>query len=404
MPVYKQFKYYKIRDCPTCRFFKFGECHQPCPNDFNCNFITNKVFQKKYYFKTSILGRVFIRRGFKTKEAAREAETKFREQLVNDNYIRSIRAIPSYKTLMIKYADYLKENFKSTYTTDIKRKILNYYSLLLPDVPITKLVKTDAEKLRMKINKEKITYKTKNKRLNFILRFFIWIEKNYHYRYDEIFLLEHFRDYEIRRQKKKAKIVEFDDFIKIYQSCNDDYYKLALLTMFIFGYRLGEQLALKVDSIDFEDNTIEIYQSVNFKGGKGKFTLTTPKTPSGERIQNMPIIYSRLIKKHIERYKLKANDFIFFRDLENKNIPIHENTFRRKCEAYCRTFNPDFHPHMLRTSIVTHLREKGVPLEEVSKYIGHKDVQVTEFYYSKKSINKQKLINEAIDEIMQKIV
>lgn len=405
MPVYKQFKYYKIRDCPTCRFFKFNSCHHLCPNEFNCSFITNKVFQNKYFFKTSILGRTFIRRGFKTKQAAREAESKFREQLIDDNYLRSIRVISNYKEMILKYGDYLKDNFKSTYTTDIKRKIQNFYSLLLPDVPITKLVKSDADKLRAKIDKEKITYKSKNKHLNFMFRFFLWIEKFYHYKYNEIFLLEHFRDYEIRRQKKKTKVVEFDDFIKIYKSCDDDYYKLGLLTMFIFGYRLGEQLALTVDSISFEDNTIEIYQSVNFKGGKGKgkFTLTTPKTPSGERIQNMPGIYSTLIKKHIEENKLKDSDFIFFRDSEHKKIPIHENTFRRKCEAYCRSFNPDFHPHMLRTSIVTHLREKGVPLTEVSKYIGHADPKITEEYYSKKSLTKQNMINEVIDEILKKI-
>lgn len=406
MPIYKQYKYTKEIDCINCKYFKYNKCTCGIPNEFNCNYKTIKTFTKKYFFKTSILGRSFTRRGFKTKECARDAETKFREQLIDDNYLRTLRTNKTYSELFIEYGNYLKENLKATYSTDTIRKIKNYYSKLMPDIPITKLLKEDALKLRNKLNKEKITCKTKNKRLNFIIRFFDWVEKFYHYRFNDIFLLEHFRDYEIKRQKKKQLIVEFDDFKKIYQECNDEYYKLALLTMFIYGYRIGEQLALTVDSINFEDNTIEIYQSVNFKGGKGKknFTLTTPKTASSERIQLMPTIYSTLIKEHIKRFKLKKKDFIFFRSEKEKNIPMHENTFRRNLETYCKAYNKEFHPHMLRASIVTHLKEKGVSLDEISKYLGHQETAITEQYYLKTSINKEKQINEVIEDFMKEIV
>ena len=59
---------------------------------------------------------------------------------------------------------------------------------------------------------------------------------------------------------------------------------------------------------------------------------------------------------------------------------------------------------MLRTSICTHLREQGVPLDEISKYLGHEDIQVTEEYYSKVTKEKKDKINEVIDEILQKII
>lgn len=131
MPVYKQFKYYKIRDCPNCRYYKFNSCHHPLPNDFNCNMITQKLFQKKYYFKTSILGRVFIRRGFKTKEAAREAETIFRRELTGSSINYAVTLLPSYKELLNSYAEYLKQ-FKITYYLQEKRKIKNFYSSLFP--------------------------------------------------------------------------------------------------------------------------------------------------------------------------------------------------------------------------------------------------------------------------------
>ena len=206
MPIYKQYKYTKEIDCSNCKYFKYNKCTCGIPNEFNCNYKTIKTFTKKYFFKTSILGRSFTRRGFKTKEGARDAETKFREQLIDDNYLRTLRTNKTYSELFIEYGNYLKENLKATYSTDAIRKIKNYYSKLMPDIPITKLLKEDALKLRNKLNKEKITCKTKNKRLNFIIRFFDWVEKFYHYRFNDIFLLEHFRDYEIKRQKKKQLI------------------------------------------------------------------------------------------------------------------------------------------------------------------------------------------------------
>ena len=131
MPVYKQFKYYKIRDCPGCRYYKFNECHHPCPNEFNCNFITEKVFQNKYFFKTSILGRTFIRRGFKTKQAAREAETIFRKELTSSSINYATTLLPTYREMLNLYCDYLKQ-FKITYYVQEKRKIQNFYSSLFP--------------------------------------------------------------------------------------------------------------------------------------------------------------------------------------------------------------------------------------------------------------------------------
>jgi len=407
MPVYKQFKYYKIRDCPSCRFFKFGECHQPCPNDFNCNFITNKAFQKKYYFKTSILGRVFIRRGFKTKEAAREAESIFRKEMTGSSINYAVTLLPTYKELLDRYADYLKQ-YKITYYIQEKRKIKNFFSDLFPDIAVNKLLWSDAEKARKKIDSLNIKCITKNSKLYFVKRFFKWVEKHYRYKYQDVFTLNEFKDYTIHRQKKKAKILEFDQFNELYHSCDSSYYQLMLLTMFLYGFRISEQLGLTVDSFDFEDNTLEIYHAVTIKGKRG-VELITPKTPAGERIQSMPLLYAELVKKHIEKYNLKDNDFIFFRysttqSPENHQLPVYENTCRRALDHYCKQYNPDFHPHMLRTSICTHLREKGVPIEEISRYLGHENPKVTKEYYSKVSMQKQDSLNYAIDDILKKIL
>ena len=113
MPIYKQYNYTKEIDCINCKYFKYDKCTCGILNEFNCNFKKIKTFTKKYFFKTSILGRSFTRRGFKTKEGARDAETKFREQLIDDNYLRTLRTNKTYSELFIEYGNYLKENLKT---------------------------------------------------------------------------------------------------------------------------------------------------------------------------------------------------------------------------------------------------------------------------------------------------
>ena len=268
------------------------------------------------------------------------------------------------------------------------------------------LNEADAERARKKIDKEKIKCSTKNEKLAFLKRFFKFVESHYHFRYDSIFLIDEFRDYSIKRQVPKEKIVEFNEFIALYQSCTSSYFRLVLLTFFLFGLRISELLGLMPNCFDFEKNTMEIYHQVYFEGSS--FRLICPKTPSSKRINSIPELYAQLVKEHIQKYHLKKDDFIFFhyqtsKQKEQHNKPAYPTSFRRDLERHCRKYNPDFHPHMLRSSIVTHLKEKGISLEEISQYIGHSDTDVTKTYYLKESKEKEKSINEVIEEMLKEI-
>ena len=44
---------------------------------------------------------------------------------------------------------------------------------------------------------------------------------------------------------------------------------------------------------------------------------------------------------------------------------------------------PEGHPHQLRDTFAVDLLQKGVPLEEVSKLLGHESIKTTEKYYAK---------------------
>ena len=52
-------------------------------------------------------------------------------------------------------------------------------------------------------------------------------------------------------------------------------------------------------------------------------------------------------------------------------------------EAFRAAGQADGHPHQLRDTFAVSMLEKGVPLEEVSKLLGHESIKTTEKYYAK---------------------
>ena len=261
-------------------------------------------------------------------------------------------------------------------------------------------------KAREIIDKKQTSSVDKNRNIRFLIRFFHYV-KIYHYiDFSEIEKMQPFRDDSIHRIKPKAKMVQFDEFKKIYAACNSDFYRLAFLTFYLFGLRLGELLGLTVEAFNFDDHIFEIFQEANFKTGSGGFIITTPKTNDSKRLYLMPETYEQIVIQHIKNYKLTSKDFIFFR-ARGKNIfrnePRPEETFRRQANNYCRHIAPDFHFHMLRHSAVTYLHDKGVPLADISRFVGHGSINITEDVYLEKSQAKQKQIVSILEDTIKQL-
>lgn len=354
---------------------------------------------KRYFFKVSINSRQFLRRGFQTKAEAKLSEINF----LKLNSEKNKNTILSYKNYMDLYCEFLKTELKITTYANIRRSIKRFYSTLFPDIRIDKLTYSDVEKARRIIDKSTQNTKTKNRYKNFLIRFFKWIYLYYDYDFKEIQKMKSFKNYEIKRLiKNKSQMVQFEDFITIYKNCNDAYYRLAFITFYLFGLRLGELLGLKVDSFDFEKKQFEIYQGVSFKTGNGGFVLITPKTEQSQRITNIPPYYITLLQKHINDNNLKKSDYIFFRR-KHKNQPCPEQTFRRHANTYCKVIDSDFHFHLLRKSTVTYLRDKGISLEDIKDYVGHSDVSITKNIYLQESNEKKEMILEVMNGVLEKI-
>ncbi len=230
--------------------------------------------KNKWLFKVSIKGRQFLRRGFATKKEAKEAESLFLVE--NQKKVYEIKKELTYKQLLEQYKIFAKKEFKITYYLKLSKEIDNYYSNLFKNIPISKLTFSDVKKARALIDKAEVSIDIKNRRRNFLIRFFHWVKIYYDVDFYLIERMQAFKDYEVKKTTIKNDMVQHDDFLKIYKACDSLFYKLAFLTFYLFGLRLGELLALKVNAFDFEKKNFEIYQEVSFKTGTGHYVIVPP--------------------------------------------------------------------------------------------------------------------------------
>jgi integrase/recombinase XerD len=74
--------------------------------------------------------------------------------------------------------------------------------------------------------------------------------------------------------------------------------------------------------------------------------------------------------------------YFFWNTGEGKSQSAVTNWQHDLREVFRASGMPDGHPHMLRDTFAVRLLEKGVPMEEVSKALGHGSIKTTEKFYN----------------------
>ena len=142
------------------------------------------------------------------------------------------------------------------------------------------------------------------------------------------------------------------------------------------GCRVGELLALRWEDINFSTREIYIHTTKARDGQE----FNDPKTKSGNR--HVPIIFDKLLEMLKDNRKksgiIKMTGYVF----ENKSggaISYQRVflTWQRVCELAGITKNI----HTFRHTAATYLLERGVPVAEVSRILGHADATITYMMY-----------------------
>lgn len=361
-----------------------------------------------YYYKCCIKNRQYIKRGFETRREAKQAEALLIAEALQTSKKSPahVTKAPMWSTLLKSFISWQKKQIKVTYFYSLKREIENHIFPLLPNERVDTFTYRTFEKARTMIYKEKICVKTKNKRLRLLQRIFDYCTIYYEYDCPDVKKLTPIKDYSIKKVELKTMTLTYDNFKKIYFLANN-YYKLMLLTLYLYGLRLGELMGLKVDAFDFDRKILYVFRAVTWKTGTGSYVVSSPKTSTSNRYLWMTDSYIDLLKKHIEENQLDDDSFIFFStkytNRNFKNRPISENAIRFQFKKISQEIGIAIHPHMFRHTNVSELRERGLSLEEIQKLEGHSSSRITEEVYLHETKERRDRTQKILEDLIQNL-
>jgi integrase len=156
----------------------------------------------------------------------------------------------------------------------------------------------------------------------------------------------------------------------------------AVAFAFYTGARRGEILGLRWSDLDFKYNTVSIRRSLTRTHSRGLF-FKEPKNGKARTI-TMPATLIAILKQQRstqdkERSILgagyKDDDLVFARP---DGSLVNPRCFgNRVIELAARAKVTPITAHCLRDTHASLLAKKGVPLEVVSKRLGHADIRIT---------------------------
>ena len=157
----------------------------------------------------------------------------------------------------------------------------------------------------------------------------------------------------------------------------ENQYRFVLQT----GLRTGELIGLKWSDIDFENRTMKIERSMEYRYKVGEWRVGPPKSKSGYRTipltdEAIRILENQRAKnKKLKLIPIEWNDTVF---LCRNGTPVKNSTYDTGLFKYCdRVGIPHFSMHVLRHTFATRCIEGGMKPKTLQKISGHSNIGIT---------------------------
>ena len=189
-------------------------------------------------------------------------------------------------------------------------------------------------------------------------------------------------------ESKKSDYYTLKEFNHFINNVDNSIYKQFFNLMFFTGVRPGEAMALKFSDLD--GNYLIINKSIQRKGSR---ELDTPKNVYSVR----KVIINNTLKKELLKlkdYYIKncgniSYDYYLFGGIK----PLAPTTIDRVKKNACEKANLKcITQHQFRHSYATNLIDKGIPINTVSKLLGHSNIEVTARVYVHNNLEYEKRV------------
>ena len=188
--------------------------------------------------------------------------------------------------------------------------------------------------------------------------FFSWLEAE-----DYIIKSPIRRIHKIRTGSKVKETLSEECIEKLRDSCLQIRDLAMIDLLYSTGIRVGELVNLNINDINFEERECIVYG----KGNKQRKVYFDAKT-----------------KVHLKRYLEQRKDYseALFVTLDSpfKRLKISGVEIRLRKLGQLALLDQKVHPHKFRRSMATRAIDKGMPIEQVQKLLGHQQIDTTMHY------------------------
>ena len=188
--------------------------------------------------------------------------------------------------------------------------------------------------------------------------FFSWLEAE-----DYIIKSPIRRIHKIRTGSKVKETLSEECIEKLRDSCLQIRDLAMIDLLYSTGIRVGELVNLNINDINFEERECIVYG----KGNKQRKVYFDAKT-----------------KVHLKRYLEQRNDYseALFVTLDSpfERLKISGVEIRLRKLGRLASLDQKVHPHKFRRSMATRAIDKGMPIEQVQKLLGHQQIDTTMHY------------------------
>ena len=190
-----------------------------------------------------------------------------------------------------------------------------------------------------------------------ISSFFSWLEEE-----DYILKSPMRRIHKIKTKKSVKKIITDEEIEKLRDGCKNIRDLAMVDLLYSTGMRVGELVRINRDDIDFDERECIVFG----KGDKERKVYFDAKT-----------------KIHLKKYldQRKDNNPALFVSLIAPYNRLNISGVEIRMRELGKVLNIDrIHPHKFRRTMATRAIDKGMPIEQVQKILGHSQIDTTMQY------------------------